>query len=102
MTKKIVERLINIARASFDFNHRAGRRGKEWSLENEVQYQAAKRIEALEAALEPFAKYHEFGLRGSRIDELVVGIHGYNLKNEPDCIELQACRLVIFVKPCLC
>lgn len=89
MTVKIVKRLLAIAQSSFDFNHRAGRRGKEWAIESEVTYQAAKRIEALEAALAPFAKYHELSLRGSRIDTFVVGTYSYNTQGEPDAIDLE-------------
>ena len=90
MTKKIIDRLFKIAQASFDFNHRVGRRGKEWALESEVEYQAAKRILELEAALVPFAKYFENGLIGARNDTLVVGIYGRNRNDEPDGIELLA------------
>lgn len=91
MTKKIITRLMNIATTSFDFNHRAGRRGKEWALESEITYQAAKLIEELEAALAPFAKYSNLGLNGSKPYKMVVSIYANDPKtNEPDGIELEA------------
>lgn len=50
---------------------------------------AVKRIEALEKALRPFAKYGELSA-SHRPDELVVGLAGYNSKDEPDGIDLLA------------
>src|SRR6218665_1297209 len=86
----IKKHLLAIAQTSFGFNKRFGRRGPEWALDSEVTYQALKRIEELEKALEPFAKYGDVGLRGSRKDELVVGIYGINSSGEHDGIELKA------------
>lgn len=87
---KLKNALFNIAQASFDFNYRWGRRGKEWAIDSEVTFQALKRIEELEKALEPFAKYANIALNGYRKDYDVIAIYGQNSAGELDHIELKA------------
>lgn len=53
----LVERLRAKARASFEANKSFGRRGKEWAIDTETEWQAAAEIERLREALRPFADH---------------------------------------------
>ena len=56
MNKTLVEMLRHCARVKADSNASWGRKGPQWAVETEIEWQAANRIEKLEAALRPFAE----------------------------------------------
>lgn len=45
--QEMIERLDFIAKVKFDGNARAGRKGKDWAIETEIEWQAARMIERL-------------------------------------------------------
>lgn len=79
----LVERLRNVARASFEANRTAGRRGEEWALEAEPTWQAATALEAQAAEIERLSGWLRARTQPYPADENDIGVALHALRDWP-------------------